>query len=109
MARTFQCFFMLSLCYIVLLGPTLVAQTTTGTILGTAKDQTGAVLPGVTITIRNLDTGAVREVITDDSGRYHLPQLMLGSYRVEATLAGFQTSVRTGIRLTVGREATVDF
>lgn len=84
-------------------------QTTTATIQGTVKDQSGAVLPGVGVKIQNTETGLTREVVTDDAGRYAAPQLPLGDFQVEASLEGFQTEVRTGIKLTVGREAVVDF
>src|SRR5690349_17993244 len=84
------------------------AQTTTGTILGTVKDQTGAVLPGANITIRNVETGITRTSVTGDRGEYRVPALNVGTYEVHAELAGFQRAVRQGITLTVGREAVVD-
>ena len=84
------------------------AQVTTGTISGTVSDSSGAVLPGVKITILNEGTGAARNVVTDSAGRYSAPSLGLGSYRLTAGLEGFQTEVRSGIVLTVGREATVN-
>jgi len=84
------------------------AQVTTGTISGTVTDSTGAVLPGTNIVIQNEDTGISRTVTTDSAGRYLAPSLTLGNYRVTATLQGFQSEVRTGIVLTVGREAVVD-
>ncbi|MBI4456645.1 MAG: TonB-dependent receptor [Acidobacteria bacterium] len=87
----------------------VVAQTTTATISGTVKDDTGAVLPGVSVTIKHLDTGRTRAVISDDAGRYHGPNLELGNYEVQAELAGFQTAVRSGIKLSVGQEAVLDF
>src|SRR5262245_46657597 len=89
--------------------PDGLSQTTTGTILGTVKDQSGAVLPGVTVNVKNTDSGTTRMVINDDADRYQAPQLALGNYEVEASLSGFQTEVRSGIRLTIGREAVVDF
>ncbi|OFV97083.1 MAG: hypothetical protein A3F68_04190 [Acidobacteria bacterium RIFCSPLOWO2_12_FULL_54_10] len=85
------------------------AQVTTGTILGTVADTTGAVIPGTSITLRNTDTGISRTVSTDEAGRYRAPQLPLGNYEIIAETAGFQSAVRTGIVLTVGREAMVDF
>lgn len=86
-----------------------IGQGTTGTILGTVSDSTGAVVPGATITIRNTETGISRKVTTDAAGHYSAPQLGLGNYEVTAEAAGFQTIVRQGITLTVGREAVVDF
>lgn len=87
----------------------VLAQVTTATISGTIKDTTGAMLPGATVTIKNLNTGITRTLIADDQGRYYAPNLALGNYEVQASLAGFQTEVRSGITLTIGREAVVDF
>ena len=92
----------------VILGGHLVsAQVTTGTISGVVQDSSGAVTPGVTVTVRNLDTGMARSVTTDDRGRYTAPNLTLGNYEVEGELTGFQTEIRRGITLTVGREVVV--
>jgi hypothetical protein len=86
----------------------LSGQVTTGTILGVVQDPTGAVIPGVMVTAKNLDTGITRTAISDEGGRYTLPDLTLGNYEVEGQLPGFQTEVRTGITLTVGREAVIN-
>ncbi|MBI4459814.1 MAG: TonB-dependent receptor [Acidobacteria bacterium] len=94
---------------VFLAGQVAAAQVTTGTILGTVRDASGAVIPGATVSVRNVDTGITRTVTTDAAGRYRAPQLGLGNYELAAESAGFQTSVRSGITLTVGREATVDF
>ncbi len=85
------------------------AQVTTGSIVGIVKDSAGAVLPGVSIKLTNTDTGATRTVIADEVGRYNAPQLPLGGYEISAELPGFQTAVRRGVTLTIGREAVVDF
>lgn len=86
-----------------------LAQITAGTVSGTVRDSTGAVLPGATVTLKNTDTGTTRKAISDAAGRYSAPQLSLGSYEITAEAPGFQTVVRSGISLTVGREALVDF
>jgi carboxypeptidase family protein/TonB-dependent receptor-like protein len=86
-----------------------VAQVTTGTILGTVADSTGAVVPGSSVVVRNVETGFSRTATTDAQGRYRAPELPLGNYEVEAAATGFQSVVRKGIELTVGRQATVDF
>src|SRR5439155_23184459 len=77
-------------------GP-VYAQGTTGTILGVVQDSSGAVIPGVSVTVKNLNTGITRTVTTDEGGRYTIPDLSLGSYEVEGQLPGFQTEVRSGI------------
>ena len=87
----------------------VLAQVTTGTISGTVRDETGAVLPGVTINAVNTDTGIARTVISDDEGRYHAVNLAVGPYEIRAELTGFQSSLRSGVQLTIGREAVVDF
>lgn len=87
----------------------LFAQATTGTISGTITDETGAVLPGVTVELKHLDTGAVRSTVTDDEGRYRASNLAVGTYEVKAAMSGFQSMVRNGVTLTIAREADVDF
>src|ERR1041385_520355 len=84
------------------------AQVTTGTINGTVTDPSGAVLPGAKIEITSDATGAMRMATTDASGHYSVPQLAIGSYKVSATLEGFQTDVHPGVQVAVGGTATVD-
>ncbi len=89
--------------------PTLLAQGSgTGSISGTIKDSSDAVLPGATVVIKQAETGATREVVTDARGRYAAPNLPPGPYEVTATLTGFGQLTRSGVRLTVGRDAIVD-
>lgn len=73
-----------------------------GEITGYVLDETGAALPGVTVTVTHLETGLTRVVVTNDSGRYRAPLLPVGSYRIEAALAGFATLTREGVIVTVG-------
>jgi hypothetical protein len=86
-----------------------LAQGATGTISGSVKDETGAVLPGVTVQVRNMDTSLTRDLTTDEGGRFTASNLPPGPYELIASLSGFSTVHRSGIRLTVGREAVVDF
>ena len=83
------------------------AQTTTATVAGTVTDQTGAALPGVTIVIKNVETGTSRTVVTDEAGGYRAPSLEPGTYDVAATLQGFQTHVRRAVGLTMGQEVSL--
>src|SRR5215467_6362798 len=85
------------------------AQGTTATVSGTVSDSGGAVVPGVKIVILNEETGISREVQSDETGRYTAPSLGLGNYRITASKEGFQSQVRSGITLTVGRQAVVNF
>ncbi|HEY3056364.1 MAG TPA: carboxypeptidase regulatory-like domain-containing protein [Thermoanaerobaculia bacterium] len=86
-----------------------VAQVITGTILGNVTDDTKAPLPGVTITLKNLDKGDTRTMLTDPAGNYRAPGLSLGRYEIRAELSGFQPVVRTGITVNVGSESTLNF
>jgi len=90
-------------------GQLAFAQLTSGTISGAVKDTSEGVIPGATVVLKNVDTGLVRTLTTNQRGRYQAPNLSLGNYEVEARTDGFQAELRTGIRLTVGREAVVDF
>ena len=85
-----------------------MAQLDSGTISGAVTDQSGAAVPGVEVTIRNVGTGISRGLVTNELGRYDGVALPAGTYEVTASLAGFQTLVRSGITLTVGRNAVVD-
>jgi Carboxypeptidase regulatory-like domain len=80
---------------------TVWAQGTTAQISGTAKDPSGAVLPGVEITATQTATGRKRATVTNETGNYVLPSLPIGPYVVEASLPGFKTYVQTGIVLQV--------
>src|SRR5436853_5513635 len=75
----------------------LVWGQSTAQINGTVKDQSGAVLPGVEVTVTQTDTGLKRNAVTDETGSYILQNLPIGSCRLEAALPGFKTYVQTGI------------
>jgi hypothetical protein len=93
----------------LLIAGSQLALATDADILGVVQDETGAVLPGATITARNVDTGLVRTTMTDGQGRYRLVALPAGPYEVTAELSGFQKIVRDGITLTIGLKATINF
>jgi hypothetical protein len=88
---------------------TMLAAQTTATILGTVKDQSGAVLPGAEITATNTETGISRVTVVGARGEYRLVAMPVGSYTVQASMTGFQSELRNGITLSIGREALVDF
>jgi hypothetical protein len=77
-------------------------------ISGTITDLTGGALPGASVTVKNLETGAVRIVAADEAGRYTALSLEAGHYEIRAEQAGFSAEVRTGITLAVGQQAVVD-
>ena len=78
------------------------------TLSGIVTDQSGAAVSGAAVSAYNLDTGTERTAVTGPSGRYELFALQLGQYEVRVKKAGFSEAVRTGIRLVVGQEASVD-
>jgi hypothetical protein len=85
-----------------------IAQTE-ATIIGTVRDASGASLPSASITIKNLETGATRRIVSDPDGRYAAPALAIGKYELSADRIGFAQETKTGITLVVGQQLTVDF
>ncbi|MDA1306829.1 MAG: TonB-dependent receptor [Acidobacteria bacterium] len=84
------------------------SQAINGTIEGTVKDASGAVLPGVTVTVTNTDTGTSRVVVTNESGVFRAPLLQLGRFTVKAELSGFSTYEQTGIGLVAGQTVVLN-
>jgi hypothetical protein len=84
------------------------SQAINGSIEGTIHDNTGAILPGVTVTVTNTDTGAERVVITNEEGVYRAPLLPLGTYTVGAELQGFRKYEQKGITLSAGQVALIN-
>src|SRR5882762_3240855 len=84
------------------------AQTSTATILGVVKDTSGAVVPGVSITVKHTESGLTRTVVSSERGGYNVPLLPVGAYEITTTMPGFKQMVRSGINLVVGQEAVVD-
>ena len=84
------------------------SQSINGTIRGVVSDATGSPVPGVNVTVKNLDTGYVREITTDAAGLYIAPALPIGTYSVSSTPTGFAPVMQTGIRIGAGTDATVD-
>jgi len=87
----------------------LYAQTFRGTILGTVMDSSGAAIPAATVTIKNLDTGLIRTVITSDDGSYSAPELPIGNYSITVQKEGFKEGIVTGVRVEVSSERRADF
>src|SRR5438094_548652 len=97
--------------FVVLLGVSTaaVAQTAaTGNIEGQVTDSTGAVLVGVTILVRNMDTNVVRDLVTDGKGRYRAVALQPGHYEVTVSLAGFAANPIGNIEVLVGQTVPID-
>jgi len=94
-------------CAAVMSASALMADVT-GSILGVVTDSSAAVIQGVRVTATNVDTNLATEAVTDVAGQYRLLSLPIGSYKVQATFAGFQTFVTTGIVLSIDEQRRVD-
>src|SRR6266446_483179 len=94
---------------LIALGASLVfAQGSTATILGVVRDTSGALVPGVSITVRQTDSGLTRTIVSSENGGYNLPLLPVGPYEITTNMPGFKQDVRRGINLAVGQEAVVN-
>src|SRR6266852_4528304 len=77
-------------------------------IQGAVSDSSGGAVPGVAIRIKNVETGAERNLVTDEAGRYNAAALPAGRYEVRAEKAGFRSEDKTGISLVLGQRETTD-
>ena len=82
---------------------------TTSAIIGQVSDATGAAVPGAAVTITNREIGLKRSVRTDDSGRFHFPQLKPGAYSVDVEAEGFESEQKVAVSAALGQKQTVDF
>ena len=87
--------------------PSFAQPAQTGTISGEIKDTTGAVLPGVSVTMTSQDRGFARETVSDETGRFVFPAVPIGTYTVTATLQGFQTATVTDTLVEVEKTTNV--
>lgn len=78
-------------------------------ITGTVKDASGGIMPGVTVTAKNVDTGLLRAAVTDEQGNYRLPALPPGHYALTAEIQGFSTETRPDIQLIIDQTAIIGF
>jgi hypothetical protein len=85
-----------------------LAQSASATLTGTVKDTSGAVLPGVSITVRNTATNDNRTTVSASDGLYRLTNLPRGTYEVKAELQGFKALTQSSVLLTVGDTVRVD-
>src|SRR5205809_7487200 len=85
------------------------AQLPTGTILGTVKDASGALVPGAAVTAQNLERGTSRSTLTNETGPYRLAALPVGRYDLRVELAGFKATTQRGLGPSVGDETVWKF
>ena len=104
----FRIFFAVVLSLMLVTPALAQSQAANGSIEGTVLDSSGAVLPGVTVTVTSADTGATRSLVTNERGIYRAPLLPLGTYTVVAELQGFKRFEQTAIQLSVGQTAVIN-
>ena len=105
--KRFPRVFSLAALMVMLTCPLAGAQAT-AELAGRVTDDSGAVLPGVSVTATQTDTGFTRSVVTDGSGAWVITNLPTGPYKLEVALQGFKTYVQTGIVLQVGATPTIN-
>jgi hypothetical protein len=94
---------------VVALLPAAARAQAVGAVTGVVSDESGAVIPGVTVEATNAGTGLVRTAVTDSDGRFDLPQLQPGRYNLKASLSGFRTVDRQAVQVSVDDTTRVDF
>ncbi len=101
-----------TLCFLclLLLGSTRTAfaQFDTATVLGSVRDNTGAVVPGATVTLTAIDTGISATKVTDENGAFEFATVRIGRYRVAAELQGFSIAFADNVQATVGARQRVE-
>ena len=100
--------FWLSMMWLLLTSAVAAAQLSTAELSGRVTDESGAVLPGATVTVTQTDTGFTRTDVTGDGGTYVLSNLPTGPYRLEVSLSGFRTYAQTGIVLQVAASPVIN-
>jgi hypothetical protein len=98
----------LFLATVLLLPPVAAAQFDTATVLGTIRDASGGVVPGVTVSLKNVSTGITAETITDTDGNYQFFNVRIGAYTVRAALQGFSAAEASDVNVAVGARQRVD-
>ena len=87
----------------------LIGQTSNASLGGSVSDPTGALVPGVEVTARNVGTGITNTTITNETGTYQFPNLQTGTYEASATLPGFRTQQFSNVVLGVAQQMRLNF
>jgi Carboxypeptidase regulatory-like domain len=100
---------MICLCLLQFSLSSLYSQVDMGAVVGTVKDQSGGVVPGATVTLRDEQTGFTLTSKTDSSGNYTFTPVKIGSYTVQASFQGFQKVIRQHVTVHVQQQVLVNF
>ncbi len=110
--KCFSKFCAFSLCALTLAFSPVIervyGQAGTASVSGRVTDTSGAAIPSASVVVKNTGTSATESTTSDAEGRYAVPELGIGSYEIQVSKTGFQTSVRTGITLSVGAAPVID-
>src|SRR5271167_2785571 len=106
--RTLPRHLLLSLFLAAVSASILSAQTFRGTLLGTVSDATGAVIPGASITVKNMDTGIERTTQSNGDGAFTVPELPNGRYSATVTMTGFNPYHAEGIEVQVASQVNLN-
>jgi hypothetical protein len=101
--RIFYVVLILSLCSV-----SARAQYENGSLVGTIRDTSGAIVAGATVTVSNTATGIENKVTSDSGGNWEMPSLRVGNYHVTASMSGFNTAVADNVALSVGTRQRID-
>ena len=107
--RTTVCFEALIAAVCLLANTLMLCSQTNATVRGEITDQSGAVLPGVSITVKSQDTGVERTLVSDEMGNYQVSALPVGRYQIEARLPGMKPELVSGLVLEVAQVAIQNF
>lgn len=102
-------FIIFTLCFILSASQFTLAQSINGTITGTVLDQQGASIPGASVTVVNVETGAQRDATTNDDGRYTVSGLPVGLYNVKIEKSGFANLTRDNVQVNVSETSEINF
>jgi hypothetical protein len=94
---------------VVAAGPALFGQATTGALVGTVSDSSGATIPQAQILVKNLGTAIERRTVTNEAGQFTVPLLEIGTYSISVTKEGFREETKTDIVLNVDQTVRADF
>jgi len=109
LATKFRWFSLTVFLSVLVLGLPVPATAQEATIVGTVTDQSGALVPGVSISLTNVNTGVVRTAVTNGVGQYIAPGLQIGMYDLKAMSTAFKTEEFKGVSLNVNDRVRVDF
>ncbi|HET9402065.1 MAG TPA: carboxypeptidase-like regulatory domain-containing protein, partial [Candidatus Acidoferrales bacterium] len=93
----------------LLVWATHTSAQTTGSLSGVVTDASGASVSGAALTVKNVETDAVRSSNTDQAGRYRFSELPVGEYELTVSKDGFRSVVHRGVELAIGQRAVLDF